>query len=71
MPFDSSEYYCLESNEVFEDAGKSRKDKIDKEKKVIKENNDHEILKQYLNVIENNNQPTTVEGKLHAVKFLS
>jgi hypothetical protein len=59
------EYYCFESNDVFEEAGKSNEKNNDKEKKVPEtrvDNENDEILKQYLVVMQNNNQPSTVKG---------
>ena len=50
---------------MFEEAGKSNEKNNDKEKKVPEtrvDNENDEILKQYLVVMQNNDQPSTVKG---------
>ena len=59
------EYYCFESSEVFEEDGKSNEKNNEKEKNVaekIADNESDEILKQYLGVMQNNNQPSAAKG---------
>jgi hypothetical protein len=54
------EYYCFDSNEVFEEDGKSYGENNNKEKrateKLVDDKNDV-VFKQYLDMVENANEP--------------
>ena len=66
------EYYCFESNEVFEEDGTSNKKNNDNETRVSEQavdNEGDEILKQYLDMMPKDNQPAMVKG-IHSIFFL-